>query len=195
MQKKIAITGGIGSGKSLAASYIAEMGYPTFSCDKINRELLSDSEYVKKIEASFPACVIDGKINKSALKNVVFNNKASLQMLNEIAHPIIMKRLHLAMEQCDDTLVFAEVPLLFEGGFENDFDEVIVITRSLAKRIESVKNRDKLSEQEIRERISQQFDYTHLDERIKNIKAYVVQNEGDELTLKNQICSIVETLK
>ena len=195
MQKRIAITGGIGSGKSLATSYIAEMGYPTFSCDKINRELLSDSEYVKKIEASFPACVIDGKINKSALKNIVFNNKASLQKLNEIAHPIIMKRLHLAMEQCDDTLVFAEVPLLFEEGFENDFDEVIVITRSLAKRIESVKNRDKLSEQEIRERISQQFDYTHLDERIKNIKAYVVQNEGDELTLKNQICSIVETLK
>ncbi len=195
MQKRIAITGGIGSGKSLATSYIAEMGYPTFSCDKINRELLSDSEYVKKIEASFPACVIDGKINKSALKNIVFNNKASLQMLNEIAHPIIMKRLHLAMEQCDDTLIFAEVPLLFEGGFENDFDEVIVITRSLAKRIESVKNRDKLSEQEIRERISQQFDYTHLDERIKNIKAYVVQNEGDELTLKNQICSIVKTLK
>ena len=169
------------------------------NCDKNGVTVSVDIWHTKKVNLNFDTSQIkpaEGyvfagiEIEPQNIRVAGTNEK-----LNEIAHPIIMKRLHLAMEQCDDTLVFAEVPLLFEGGFENDFGEVIVITRSLAKRIESVKNRDKLSEQEIQERISQQFDYTHLDERIKNIKAYVVQNEGDELTLKNQICSIVETLK
>ena len=57
MSKKIAITGGIGSGKSTVLSFLKENGYPVFSCDEIYKQLLLDREYIEKIEKLFPSAV------------------------------------------------------------------------------------------------------------------------------------------
>lgn len=194
MQKKIAITGGIGSGKSLAAAYVAEMGYPVFSCDEINRRLWHDDNYVEKIKNLFPQCVQNGKIDKNLLAATVFSNSVDLKKLNEIAHPIIMKRLRDAMEETDAQLVFAEVPLLFEGGYENLFDEIIIIRRGLEERIAAVQKRDNLDEAEIKNRILAQFDYTNIENRIKNLKAHIIENEGDEKNLQHKINQIISQL-
>lgn len=195
MQKKIAITGGIGSGKSLAAKYVAEMGYPVFSCDEINRGLWSDPEYIERIKNSFPNCVNDGKIDKNSLKNAVFTDKTALEKLNTIAHPLIMKRLFSSMQNSEAELVFAEVPLLFEGDYEKDFDEIIVITRDLSERINAVKARDGFSEEEVNNRIAVQFDYNHLEKRIQNLNAHVIKNEGDIVSLKNKMQTLISRLK
>ena len=91
MVKKIAITGGIGSGKSLVLECIKEWGYPVFSCDEIYKELLQTKEFSQKITAAFPTCVKDEKIDRKELANIVCNNKEQLELLNKISHPIIMK--------------------------------------------------------------------------------------------------------
>ena len=195
MQKKVAITGGIGSGKSLAAAYVAKMGYPVFSCDEINKTLLLDADYVKKIAQLFPGCVLDGKIDKSSLKNKVFSNPAELEKLNKIAHKTIMERLFSAMKQSKSELVFAEVPLLFEGNYEKSFDEIIVITRNIEDRIAAVQKRDGLSKQEVLGRIAVQFDYNKLQERIKNMSVYLIDNEGDEWSLQNKIQVSLDKIK
>ena len=195
MQRKIAITGGIGSGKTLAAKYVAEMGYPIFSCDEINRDLLSNPEYIEKIKNAFPNCVNDDKIDKKSLKNTVFGDKTALKTLNTIAHPLIMKQLFSVMEKCEGEFVFAEVPLLFEGNYEKDFDEIIVITRDLDERIKAVKARDGFSEQEIKSRIAVQFDYSNLENRIQNLTAHVIKNDGDMYSLKNKIQTLIKRLK
>lgn len=195
MQKKIAITGGIGCGKSLASEYVAEMGYPVFSCDKINGELLTDPEYVEKIKNIFPDCVQDGKIDKIRLKNTVFSDRTALKKLNTVAHPMIMKRLFSAMQASESELVFAEVPLLFEGEYERDFDQVIIIKRDLDSRIAAVRQRDGLDEAEIKNRIAAQFDYDRLENRIKNLKTHIVENEGDILALRSKIETLISRLK
>ena len=195
MQKKIAITGGIGSGKTLAAKYVAEMGYPIFSCDEINRSLWGAPEYIKMIEKAFPNCINGGKIDKKSLKNTVFGDKTALKTLNAIAHPLIMKQLFSVMEKCEGEFVFAEVPLLFEGNYEKDFDEIIVIIRDLDERIKAVKARDGFSEQEIKNRIAVQFDYSNLENRIQNLTAHVIKNDGDMYSLKNKIQTLIKRLK
>ena len=187
MQKKIAITGGIGCGKSLVAKYVAEMGYPIFSCDEINRNLLTDPDYIERIKNVFPNCVNGGKIDKNTLKNTVFGDEKALKILNDIAHPVIMTRLFSAMKKSDSEFVFAEVPLLFEGGYERDFDAIIIIKRDINERIKAVQQRDGLSEEEIKNRIAAQFDYTNLEKRIQNMNVHIIENEGDPPSLKSKI--------
>ena len=189
MKKKIAITGGIGSGKSTVLHIFGEMGYPIFSCDEIYREIIDTAEYVKKIEMTFPKCVVDGKVDRKLLASTVFGNGEALEKLNAIAHPLIMQRLLEEMKSCTSEKVFAEVPLLFEGNYENLFDQVIVVCRDKAERIQSVVQRDQISSANVEKRILTQFDYE--DEknknRLKNCKTIFIQNEGELDLLKNKI--------
>ena len=60
----IAITGGIGSGKSSVAEIIRTMGFPVFSCDNINRELMKDAKYIEEIKILFPSAIENGKVVK-----------------------------------------------------------------------------------------------------------------------------------
>ena len=95
MRYRIAITGGIGSGKSQCLNILNKLGYKTFSCDEIYAELKDGEEYVAKIKTIFPQVIENGKINNQKLSKIVFSNEAELKKLNQIAHPIIMKELYM----------------------------------------------------------------------------------------------------
>lgn len=175
--KKVAITGGIGSGKSYAMKVIKSLGYPTFSCDKINGELYKDRSFLEKLKTVFPYAV-RGKLfmraDKKLIAKAVFSNPDLLTKLNDLSHPEIISKALTLMENCGQEKAFLEVPLLFECGYQDLFDEVIVIKRDLQQRIESVKTRSKLTEEEIKERIANQFDY---EQDLTKYK--VVENDGD----------------
>ena len=115
--------------------------------------------------------------------------------MNDIAHPVIMTRLFSAMKKSDSEFVFAEVPLLFEGGYERDFDAIIIIKRDINERIKAVQQRDGLSEEEIKNRIAAQFDYTNLEKRIQNMNVHIIENEGDPPSLKSKIETLISRLK
>ena len=189
MKKKIAVTGGIGSGKSSVLAYLGEMGYPIFSCDEIYREMIDSPQYIERIAKAFPACITDGKIDRKKLAETVFKDKEKLCILNEIAHPLIMAQLLKEMEECSSNVTFAEVPLLFEGNFENLFDGVIVVVRNKEERIQAIIQRDGLTAREATERIAAQFDYdaSSNQERLKKCNAIFIQNDGDFSRLKNQL--------
>ena len=189
MKKRVAITGGIASGKSTAIRYIKSLGYPVFSCDEIYKQVIEQKEYIEKVAKAFPACIDDGRIDRKILSDVVFNDKQKLRELNSIAHPLIMKELYKQMNECASPYVFAEVPLLFEGGYEEDFDEVIVITRSLENRINDLMSRDRISKENAEKRIASQFDYDSESARtcLKKCKAIVIKNEGTVLELEKQL--------
>ena len=110
---KIAITGGIGSGKSTAIAHIKELGYPVFSSDEIYRDILRSKAYIQKIRSVFPEVVKEVEIDRKALASVVFSNDQAREQLNSIAHPMIMEKLLSEMNSTNSSLVFAEVPLLF----------------------------------------------------------------------------------
>ena len=154
---KIAITGGIGSGKSTVASVISEQGYPVISCDAVYRKLLENESVVKLLAKEFGDITNCGKLDRKKLADIVFCDEKRLQKLNEITHPLIMEEVFKLMS--GESVAFCEVPLLFESGYEKYFDAVIVVLRDKDERVNSVVKRDNIPENTVLSRINSQFDY------------------------------------
>lgn len=133
---RIAIIGGMGSGKSEVLKVAREMGIFCLSADEINNELLQSDEYIAQIQAKFPTCVEDGVVNKKQLASIIFADDDKRKLLNSIAHPQIMQKI----AECTHSPLVCELPLFIEGG-DTSFDEVILVTTSLFKRVNRLKNR------------------------------------------------------
>ena len=173
------------------------MGYPTFSCDSIYKAIIITKEYIKQIQAAFPSCIENDTINKVELSKLVFSNPKARETLNEISHPLILKTLFKKMEYCDNKIVFAEVPLLFEANLEDKFDKVLVIQRNLNNRIKAIHQRDNLPQEEIEKRIQAQFDYSSKngEARLKKCAAIIIENNGDIAQLNASLQSFLNSLK
>ncbi len=186
--KKIAVTGAIGSGKTAFCNILREMGYPVFSCDEISNELWENADYLEGLARLFPACVEDGKPQKKLLARLVFSDRSALEKLNSYAHPRIMELLLKRMRNC--RVAIAEVPLLFEGGFEGLFDEVVIVSRNREARAKSIASRDGLSESEIAARMGAQKDLSS----ICGEKYIVAENNGTLEDLEESALRIVRRL-
>lgn len=187
--KRFAVTGGIGSGKSEVLAILRKMGYPVFSCDEFSHALWREEEYRKGLAEVFPACSRAGEIDKAELTRLVFSDEAALARLNAYAHPRIMTRL-LSLT-AGVPLSFCEVPLLFEGGYVGEFDGAIVVLRSRADRMQAVCARDGLSEAEAEARFSKQYDYACLPEG----NFAVVENNGSLEDLSSRVAAALMQLK
>ncbi len=185
--KKIALTGGIGSGKSVALALLGKWGYPVFSCDEIYAELCGDEEFLRGLSALFPFAVRENALDRAALSAVIFSDGEARKKLDAYTHPRIMRRLLAQMEAYP--LSFAEVPLLFEGGYEGLFDGVIVLQRDKAARIAAVMKRSGLSEAETSARIDSQFRYEQLP-----ADCFVLPNNGSKEELSQALLQIVSKL-
>ena len=190
--KKIyAVTGGIGSGKTAVSGIIAEEGYPVFSCDKIYGELTAGGELVDELERAFGNVTLpDGSLDRGALAAKVFCDKSALERLNGITHPIIMRELLARARSAEEKLVFCEVPLLFEGGYAQFFNGVIVVLRLLGQRIAAVTARSNLTPEEVTARIRAQFDYDRAD-----LSAYItLHNDGNMDDLRKKVKKIIRSI-
>ncbi len=174
---KIAVTGGIGSGKSYALDIIKGAGYPVISCDGVYADLLKKRDFLKKLKTAFPETV-EGvmrlKLNREKLARIVFKDGEALEKLNGLTHPLIVKECLSRADKLKGA-VFIEVPLLFEGGFQNLFDKVIIITREKEERINAVIARSNITRDEVVSRMRAQVDYDALDKS----PYIVIENCGD----------------
>ena len=190
---KVAITGGIGSGKSTAAAILGEFGYKCESADKIYQELLSDEKFVEKISEhmGIEPIFCNGKkiLDKKTLSDKVFGDKKELKRLNEFTHPVVMDVMMRKMESLkNEKIVFAEVPVLFEGGFDNLFDYVVVIKKNIESRVIKTMDRDGKSADDVKRVVAAQIDYDNIEE---NEKFIVVNNNGTIVDLKENLKSVV----
>ena len=131
----VAITGGIGAGKSEALTAFARHGAATVSSDEIVHHLLRREEVRQAVVAEVGTGVVglDGEIDRRALATVVFNDRDALRWLEELLHPLVAAeymrwREDLAELPNPPQVAVTEVPLLFESGGETRFDKVVVIT-------------------------------------------------------------------
>ncbi len=161
--RKFAVTGGIGSGKSYVLARICAYGYPVFSCDEISRDLWEMEAYRKELLGRFPQCADGADIDKAKLTKLVFSDPAALARLEAFSHPRIMETLLARMEE--HPVSFAEVPLLFEGGYEHLFEAVIAVRRPEEERIRAVMARDGVTEEQVRRRMARQLDPAELAQK------------------------------
>ncbi len=181
---KVAVTGGIASGKTTVCNYIKEQGFALFSCDEIYAELLTRGAFTEKLTSEFgnDILAVDGGIDRHMLANAVFSDSNKLKKLNEITHPLIFSEMFRRAENCKG-LVFFEVPVLFECGYEKLFNEVVVVQRDINERILSLANRNKLSLKEAQIRIESQMNY----DNCKFEEYYVIHNQGNIDNLREVI--------
>lgn len=186
---RVAITGGIGSGKSTVAQIIESRGYKVFSCDKIYNDLLSDRGFVISLASEFGDILdLNGNLDRKKLSALVFSDKEKLKTLNSITHPKIIKQA-LKLTDCKD-ISFCEVPLLFENGFEKLFDSIIVVLRDFDKRINAVSERDNLERNSVIERANSQLNYELNDFK----EYYVIHNDGNFEQLSAKTVEILSNL-
>lgn len=191
-EKLIAITGGIGSGKSLALSTLKKAGYQVASSDQITAELYQKRRVVRLLKKMFPTAVTGVfrlKIDRREIADIVFNDKERLNALTALVTPLVVEEIERRAKKVDGKF-FAEVPVLFEYGYEIRFDKIIVITRSLEPRIESVKKRSNLSREQVLERINNQIDYENAD----LAKYTVVVNDEDIPAFEQKILTIAKEI-
>jgi dephospho-CoA kinase len=189
---KIAVTGGIGSGKSVAVSIIKELGYPVFSCDQITAVLYENKTVLKGLKKIFPTAIkgiFNLKAAKKEIARIIFSDKSKYEQLNDFLMPLILSELFDKLKG-EKGLVFAEVPLLFERNLQNQFDHVIVITRDKNSRIESVIKRSNLTKEQVEERIKMQFDYDIFSPN----KEIVIENDGSLESFREKIKNAVDNI-
>ena len=189
---KIAVTGGIGSGKSLAMSIISELGYNTVSLDDVYANLLKEEWFIIKISNEFAIEPIHlgGQLflDKKKLASIVFHDKSKLEKLNHLTHSEIFKR---AFSIYEKGMIFFEVPLLFEGNYVSQFDKVFVIRREKKIRVESVMMRDNVTLDEALLRINNQVDYDNLDLSLHTI----IYNDSTKESLKNNLIRAIDSIE
>ena len=190
---KIAITGGIGSGKSTVSSIIKELGYPVYSADEIYSELLRDQTIVKKCSdiLGIKPLNLDGKLvfDRTAASKIVFDNIKLRQKLNEYTHALVYEKMDSVFAAAAGDKIFFEIPLLFESGKEGDFDRVLIVVRDLGDRISSVVERDNVTKEKVEKIISSQYNYDILPE----IKHTLIKND-DITRLYQRVKETVENL-
>ncbi len=169
----IAITGGIGSGKSTATEILSQYG-DVVSCDKINAELLSDPSYLASLNKLFPQCFGNDGFDRRKMAQLIFSDEEARKRLNGISHPMILKKLSEKLKDCKKEVVFIEVPLLKGTAFESCFSEIIVVTASKEKKLERIEKRDNVDRDLAEKKIaSQESDLT-----FKNATVYYIDNSG-----------------
>jgi dephospho-CoA kinase len=187
--KCVAITGGIGCGKSEIMKILREMGHVTVSCDRINAELLEEPSYIASIAELFPSAVSCGRADKRILAEIIFNDAKKRKKLNDLAHPIIRERLEafIAKSGAD---VFAEVPLLNETDLDGLFTSVWVVKADLNKRAERIALRDKISIEFAKKKIASQS-----ENHVYSVATDTINNDFCLESLKDRIRELIKTMR
>ena len=171
---KVAITGGIGTGKTTILNMFADKGIPVFNSDEIAREIMNTNPLLKnKIITAFGDKAYDkNKLNKKYLSNVVFNNKTLLKKINSIVHPYVSDEFNSWIKKQDSKYIIYESAIIFETKGEGFFDKIICVTAPEDDVISRVMKRNNFSKDKIKSIINKQ-----LPNKAKIQKSdYVIEN-------------------
>ena len=179
--KKIAITGNIGSGKSLICKIFNHLGINTFHSDEETKKLYFLPEIKKEIINHFGEEVYfaDGSLNKKLLSYHLFQNKESLQFIEDLLYPKLNQVFDEWCERQTSGFVLFESAILFEKNFDKQFDKIIFVSAPEEVRLKRAMLRDNCDEENVRSRMRLQW-----DEETKIRKSdYIINNDGVEMLI------------
>ena len=187
----VALTGGIGSGKSLAGEYLAALGAIVVDSDQLARAVVErGTPAFDEIVARFGDEILkDGNLDRSKLGELVFSNPAARAELEAITHPRIREALDEIVASCDpDDVIVNQIPLLVETGGKDRFDYIVSITAPLELRRERCIARG-MKSYEFEKRVAAQAS----DEERTAISNHVIDNAGDADALLRAIEELWES--
>lgn len=190
---KFAITGGIGSGKSYVSSLLEERGIPIYNADLESKRLAVQDEGIRKeLVALLGEDIYQGAtLNKPLLASYLFANSDNAVKVNSIIHPRVKDDFRRWVEsQKDVPLVGLESAILYESGFDDVVDQVVMVYAPEAVRLQRAMKRDNATEEQVRARMSAQMD----DEEKRSKADFVLMNDGI-MPLDVQLDDLVRFLK
>ncbi|WP_441749621.1 dephospho-CoA kinase [Helicobacter pylori] len=193
LKNAIALTGGIGTGKSTTIKILESQGYQILDADKIAHQLLQEHRF--EIAQHFGPDILEkGILNRKKLGAIVFQNANELKWLEDFLHPLIREcMLQKAYElEKNHQAYFLDIPLFFEVGGKKCYpvSKVVLIYTPRVLQIERLLERDKLKEAEILQRLACQMDI----EQKRALSDYIIDNSSSLKDLNKQVERFLKTL-
>ena len=193
------LTGGIGSGKTTVAAILRDKGYIVLDADEIGREVTGkDEPLLRLLVKDFGIDIIneDGTLDRKALAAKSFGDKRKMNRLNELVQTAILcravEKFHKLSLSDYNKVMFFDVPLLFEAGWDRYMQQIWLVTAPEDVRIQRVEIRDGLTEEEIRERIRYQMSE---EEKMERADVIIQNDEGMAKLMAQVEKAIAENLR
>lgn len=190
---QIGLTGGIGSGKSVVARIFQALHIPVFNSDLRARSILETDPAVKKsIIELFGEDAYSGSMpNRKYIAARVFGNDALREELNKIVHPAVGRAYEKwTLEHRDSPYTIKEAAIIFETGIYRDLDSTILVTAPRSVRIDRIRKRDEMPDEEIEKRMAAQW----TDEKKAGYADFTISNGPDDALIP-QVLAIHKQLK
>ncbi len=171
----VGLTGGIGSGKTTVMKHIETLGYKVYYADEAGKRLMEQPEIIRQVQNIFDEDVTDksGHLDRKRIASIVFNNPDKLTELNAVIHPAVARDFDKCIAELGkNEIVVKESAILFESGAYKNCDFTVLITAPEPVRIKRVVERDGISEEEVKDRINNQFS----DAKKIKLSNFVVNN-------------------
>jgi len=160
MSLRVGITGGIGSGKSTVSKIFSLLGIPVYYADSAAKRIMNeDPELKQEIIRHFgPGAYENGRLVRPYLAQQVFGNPAKLELLNSLVHPATLRDAENWMKKQRSPYILKEAALIFESGSAAQLDYVVGVYAPIPIRIARVMERDNISREEVKQRMSRQIE-------------------------------------
>ena len=188
----VALTGGIGSGKSTVGQIFAQLGAIVIDSDQLSRDVIERGNIgFNEVVAKFGDEILkNGEIDRQILASLVFKDPTKRSELEQITHPLIRKAFAKVISSASpDSIIINQIPLLVESNHDYKFDHIITISASESIRTERLIKRG-LTNEQIKQRLQAQA----TDQMRENIADSVIFNEKSEQELTDQVEKIWEQL-
>ena len=188
----VALTGGIGSGKSTVGQIFAQLGATVIDSDQLARDVIERGSIgFNEVVAKFGDEILkNGEIDRQILASLVFKDPTKRAELEQITHPLIRKAFTKVVSSASpDSIVINQIPLLVESNHDYKFDHIITVSASESIRSERLIKRGLTNEQ-----IKQRMQAQATDQMREDIADSVIVNEKNEQELTDQVEKIWEQL-
>jgi dephospho-CoA kinase len=188
----VALTGGIGAGKSLVAQYFSELGARVVDADQLSRIAIErGSEGFDEVITRFGESILrNGDIDRKALGEIIFGDKSAKEDLESIIHPRVRQLFfEVVADLAADEILIYEIPLLVETGAASNFDQIITVETDLELRKSRLLKRGMFSS-EIDSRLAVQASPAEREA----VATFVIENSGDEDQLLRKVENLWEEL-
>ena len=199
----IALTGGIGTGKSTVSQILRNKGFSVIDLDVISHKVIEFPSVVEKIVRNFGKEVLENNndgnrtVSREKLGKIIFSNREKRFTLNSIMHPEILRIMHKKILECEsknekeNKIIFVEIQLLFEVQWEKEFDYILLVAAKRDIQVRRVLERDKRSEKEAWDIINSQMS---LDEK-RGKSDFVIENDGNIDDLNRKVDKFLKILE